>query len=365
MTLTGSSTIRRLRSVGRETIMSDQGQRQLPSGLAEGRLEGISVPDLLCGLSRTGKTGVLSVTHDETTKRVYIDRGNIVFATSSDPDDRLGETLLCEDLITLDQLERAASRRGTGKRLGTILVEIAAITPQDLVNGVMQQVKAIIVSLFPVENGDYRFDSGDLPTDELITVNMKMEELLLHGIRQVRSFSRVRRSVGPPRTRYRLTDQWEQISDGLGLNEAERTLLRHLDASGRTVDELCNEVFLSNFEVYQSLWAFKVLGAIQETERAANAPESVGLEGTLDAGGIAPILVQLCHEGETGVLYMSKTTVDRAIHIREGRCIFATSSNIDDGLIAHLLRRGVISLRDREETARRLLSNSLRQFDSR
>ena len=337
--------------------MSKTDQNTLPSGLAGGRLEGISVPELLWGISLSEKTGVLRVVHGDVTKRVYIEEGRIVFGTSSDTDDRLGETLLREDLITLDQLQRAAGRFGTGKRLGTILVEIAAITPQDLVNGVIAQVKDIIMSLFPLEEGEYHFEEGALPTEELITVKMKMEELLLQGIRQVRSFSRIRRSVGPPRTAYRLTAGPERSAEMLDLNEGETTLLRHLDAEGRTVEELCQKVFLSNFEIYQALWAFKVLGLIRASERGANSPEAAAIEGHLGPGGVGPVLVRLCRDGETGVLYVSRDTVDRAVHLREGRCIFATSSNIDDGLLAHLLRRGVISLRDREETARRLLSN--------
>jgi hypothetical protein len=213
------------------------------------------------------------------------------------------------------------------------------------------------MSLFPLEDGEYRFEEGALPTEELITVNMKMEQLLLQGIRQVRSFSRIRRSVGPPRTLYRLTAGPERSAEMLDLNEGETTLLRHLDAEGRTVEELCQKVFLSNFEIYQALWAFKVLGLIGAAERGASSPEAAAIEGHLGAGGIGPVLVRLCRDGETGVLYVSHDAVDRAVHLREGRCIFATSSNIDDGLLAHLLRRGVISLRDREETARRLLSN--------
>jgi len=39
------------------------------------------------------------------------------------------------------------------------------------------------------------------------------------------------------------------------------------------VEELCQKVFLSNFEIYQALWAFKVLGLINETEHQPG-PES-------------------------------------------------------------------------------------------
>jgi len=54
---------------------------------------------------------------------------------------------------------------------------------------------------------------------------------------------------------------------------------------------------------------------------------------------------------------MTRGALERTLHVKEGSCVFATSNAVDDGLVAHLLRRGVISLSDREETARRLLSN--------
>ncbi|MDX1389557.1 MAG: DUF4388 domain-containing protein, partial [Acidobacteriota bacterium] len=327
------------------------------SGLTNGRLEGTSVPDLLWRLCRGRSTGVLHITAGDRTKSVYIDEGRIIFAASNDPDDRLGEMFFRLSLITLDQLEHAVTQLGSGRRLGTILVENGAIGPQDLVQGVMDQVQGIIMSMFLLEEGEYYFEEGPLPSDEVITLSMKTAELLLQGIRKVRSFSRIRTSVGQPRVAYRLTTGWESMVEGLELREGERALLGRLDHNGRTIEELCREVFLSNFEVYQALWAFKVLGVIEEADWLFEGVGSASIEGQLGPEGLAPILVRLCREGETGVLHATRGTLERTFQIRDGRCVFATSSNIDDGLVAHLLRRGVISLRDREETAKRLLSN--------
>ena len=336
--------------------MSENHLPDLAVELNGGRLEGISVPDLLWGLCQDRRTGVLRVNQEGVVKSIYIENGRIIFAGSGHPDDRLGEMLLLQGLISLDQLERAVSRLDSGKRLGTLLIEVAAITPHDLIQGVLAQVKKIILNLFSLEEGEYWFEERPLPTEEVITLTMRTAEILFQGIRQVRSFSRIRRSVGPLRTCFRLTRGWEKSVEGLDLNEGEQALLRHLDDGGQTLEQLCREVFLSNFEIYQALWAFKVLGAIEEAERAVSKGEVVR-EGRLGREGIGPVLVQLCKEEETGVLYLSHSALDRAFHFREGRCVFATSSNIDDGLMAHLLRRGVISLQDREETARRLLSN--------
>ena len=88
-----------------------------------GRLEGISVPDLVWNVCRRRATGVLHLSARGTTKKIYVSEGRIIFAASSDPNDRLGEMLLREGIITLDQLEQAIVKLSSGKRLGTLLVE--------------------------------------------------------------------------------------------------------------------------------------------------------------------------------------------------------------------------------------------------
>ncbi len=337
--------------------MQDNVASSISPGLLSGRLEGISLPDLMWSLCRGRRTGVLNLTREAVRKAIYVQEGRIVFAASSDPDDRLGELLLREGAIKLEQLENALRFIGSGKRLGTILVEAGDLSPADLVEGVLTQVRSIVLEAFTWEYGEYRFDEGPLPTEEVITLGMQTGEILLQGIRGVRSFTRVRRSVGPPRVRYRRAADTDRVLDGLSLGEGERQLLVRLEGEGTTIDALCREVFLSNFEIYQTLWALKALGAIEEVEYASTARSDVAFEGLFAGEGIAPVLVRLCRAGETGVLYLTRGALERTIHVRDGRCVFATSSNIDDGLVAYLLRRGVISLRDREETARRLLSN--------
>ncbi|HEX4823705.1 MAG TPA: DUF4388 domain-containing protein [Candidatus Polarisedimenticolaceae bacterium] len=333
---------------------------RLPSSLLSGRLQGISVPDLLWDLCRHRSTGVLHIGTRGITRKVYIDAGRIVFAASSDPNDRLGELLLREGVVTLDQLERAIMRLSGGKRLGAILVESGHLSPENLVRGVLNQVKAIVLGLFPLEDGDYAFAEGPLPTEEVVTLNMRTAEVLLQGIRQIRSFSRIRKSVGSLQTRYRLDAGWASQLDGLEIRDGERVLLQHLEAApaaGISIDGLCREVFLSNYELYQALWAFRILGIVHEVDRPADAPSRQATDGRLDRVGLPELLVRLSGEGVTGVLRVTRGTLERTLHIKEGMCIFSTSSSIDDGLVAYLLRRGVISLRDREEAARRRLSN--------
>ncbi|MBZ5637686.1 MAG: DUF4388 domain-containing protein [Acidobacteriia bacterium] len=328
------------------------------AGLVAGRLEGMSIPDLMWLLFRRQATGVLHLSRRGLAKRIFFQDGHIVFAASSDPNDRLGEMLLREGLIDLEQLEDAISKLYLGRRLGTLLVEMGHLRPEDLVRGVIAQVREIVLEPFTWEEGAYRFDDGPLPLDEVVTLGMKTGEILMQGIRRIRSFTRIRRSVGGLRQRFALSPGSAEIVGGLLLTDGERLLLQRLQRGSASIEALCREIYASNFEIHQALWAFRVLGAVTEADGSdGSALAESSLDGRLGPEGIVDVLVKLCRAGETGVLHANRGPLERTFHLREGRCVFATSNSIDDGLIAHLLRRGVISIRDREETARRLLSN--------
>ncbi|MCH7781403.1 MAG: DUF4388 domain-containing protein, partial [Acidobacteria bacterium] len=301
-------------------------------------------------------TGQIHFDYKEVRKTVYLDKGRIVFAGSNRQDDRLGELLLRQGRITLADLEHAASQIHTGKRIGTLLVESGALSPEHLVDGVLVQVKRTVLELFDWEEGEYRFEEGPLPTEELITLNMSTGELLLSGIRSIRSFVRIRRSVGTPRTMYRLSDDWREALDGVRLSEGEELLVVRLEQGDESVEGLCREVFLSNFEIYQTLWGLKVLGAVEQKVSLAESGDAEW-QGSLAENHFADVLLGVAHRGVTGILHVIRGMRERTFHFRDGHCVFATSNDTDDGLIAYLLRRGVISLSDREETAKRMLSN--------
>ena len=337
--------------------MQESSNSEASPGLSAGRLEGISVPDLLWAFCLRKTTGVLTVRRSGIKKTVYFEDGRVVFASSSDPDDRLGELLLREKMITLAHLEEILTRLNTGKRIGTLLVDAGYLEPTDMVNGVLLQLRNIITDLFMWETGEYQFEDGELPSKEVITLGTHTGDIILHGVRRLRSFSMIRRGVGSSRAWYRLSENHQEILDSLNLSEGERMLVAELDINGASVEGLCRQVFLSNFEIYQALWAFKVLGVVYEVEHLGGDFSDAVIEGRFGKETVAPLLSRLCHSEETGVLYLVRDSMERAIHIKEGRCAFATSNSPDDGLMAYLLRRGVISLKDREETARSLLSN--------
>lgn len=338
-------------------MFDDVSSEELPPALLGGRLEGIRLPDLMWALGRRRATGVLSVARGPIERKLYVKDGRIVFATSSDPNDRLGETLLRQGKITLDQLEEALRGLRSGKRLGTLLVDRGTLDPVGLTQAVLSQVRAIALDVLVWDVGEYRFHEGPLPGEEMITLDVRTSEILLEAIRQVGSLARIRASVGPARTVYALADGWEELRQELRLTATEEQILERLAQGVASIHRLCEELTVSSFEIYQGLWAFRVLGMVRELEWVREPQGAATQTGRLGEVDFPELLMRLGRAKQTGLLKVSRRNVERTFHLQRGRCIFATSTDPDDGLPAFLLRRGVIALGDLQELDNRTLSN--------
>lgn len=320
---------------------------------AVGRLQGMGAAELVRDLHRAGRTGILRIGSAWITKTVQFEGGRIVFADSDAPGDRLGELLVRDGVVSAEQIE-AAGGSSRDLSVGSRLVEAGVLDRESLDRIVRARVSSIVADLFRAEEGEYEFREGPLP-DGTRRLELSTADLILRGVRQARSFRMLRRGVGSSRARFRLTADFSTRTEGADLGDGERLLLWRLREGAVSVERLCAEVQLSNFETYQVLWALLLLGAIERDSQDL-ADAEARATGRLDHEEFLSILVRLCRDGETGVLHASRGAVDRTFHIREGRCVFATSTNPDDGLVAHLFRRGVISLKDREEVTLRLLT---------
>jgi hypothetical protein len=244
-----------------------------------GKLAEVEFPELVHQLQERRFSGVLRLTRSGVIKRVTVEEGRMVFASSSDPDDRLGELLLRRGRISLRQLIDAAAALGQGKRMGTILIEHGLLSPRELVQAVTEQTQDIIYDLFRWTDGSYALDEGLRPA-EAITLNIPPGKLIFEGIRRIESWVRIDRAVGGLDACYRRRPGGEDTPGRLDLDDDHAALLTALD-SPCSVEELCRLMTISSFEVCRSLWAFRVIGLVQRVEPG---------EGEIDDEGLGDVL---------------------------------------------------------------------------
>jgi len=143
--------------------------------------------DILEDLRQRKATGTLTVKRNAVSKSIYVRDGQIVFATSMEPLDRLGEILVKTGKISQENMDYAIKlykKSGGLKKLGAVLVENGLVAPKELFSGLKLQVKDIIYSLFLWPDGDYQFEER-LPTD-IIQLQINFQELIAEIIQRIK-----------------------------------------------------------------------------------------------------------------------------------------------------------------------------------
>jgi len=228
-----------------------------------GKLRDTKLPTLLRFLQRNKKTGILNVHRNDLDKSIYLKNGDIIFATSKYPDDRLGEMLLKLGKITLDQYETSVRLlKQTGKRQGTILVEEGFISPKDLFQAVTHQVKEIILSLFTWIDGEYLFSDGDLPSEEVITLRMSTARLIYEGVHRIQDWTRLHRELPSLTMSLQITTDPLVLFQDLGLDPSSRQLISLMDGN-KTIEELFRQSTLSAFETLKCLCSLIAIGMVE------------------------------------------------------------------------------------------------------
>ncbi len=155
-----------------------------------GNIQGNPLSDILEDLRKRKATGTLTVKRDKVTKSIYVRDGQIVFATSTEVQDRLGEILVKTGKLTQENMDYALklyNKSGGLKKMGAVLVENGLVTPKELFGGLKIQVKDIIYSLFLWQDGEYKFDER-LPAD-IIQLQINFQELISEIIQRIKHAS--------------------------------------------------------------------------------------------------------------------------------------------------------------------------------
>jgi uncharacterized protein DUF4388 len=223
-----------------------------------GEIGDTSVPELLRSLLGSGETGILTLRAGEVTKSVYIRAGRVLYAASTNIDERLGESLLLRGRITVRQYLEASKMIRPGRRLGAILVELGALQSEELIPSVEHQVKEILMDVFTWTHGTYELVIKDLDPENVVTLNISTENLILEGIRRVRSWSQLMRGLGDIGV---VLGRAGSADYKLELSAEEQEVLAQVNARS-TVEQICDVSYLSHFETCRILWGLMVLGVL-------------------------------------------------------------------------------------------------------
>src|SRR5262249_33131711 len=157
-----------------------------------GNLRTMLPGDLLQWLSLGQKTGTLIVTKKDAEKKIFLKRGRVISSASNEPREYLGQFLMSHGYITEPELMKAMQVQSESRIfLGKILVMIDVIDEESLQRLMRRKAEEAIYDIFLWREGDFTFIGDELPTMEMIPLQVGVTGLIMKGTRRVDEWQRI------------------------------------------------------------------------------------------------------------------------------------------------------------------------------
>ena len=130
-------------------------------------------------------TGKLQLVFGRVEKALFFHGGQLVFATSSDRQDGLGEVMLRAGALTQSQFEEASTLVETGQRFGSAIAEMGVYGVEEIVTWVQRQLIQVTASVLDYPACRYYFFSsleGNVVSE--IGIPVPLGKLLLQAVRK-------------------------------------------------------------------------------------------------------------------------------------------------------------------------------------
>ncbi len=234
----------------------------------QGTLAETTVPDLFRSILRSAETAILSLDAIGRNDTIYFIEGRIIFASSTDQDVGLAETLLRTGELNLQQYNNVMERLVVSRRIGALLVELGYLKPEELSRAVERQSSAIVRNAMRYRTGAYTIEFKSEFPDEIITLPLATERLVLDGVETIEFWSLIMRGIG------KLDRLLEQVPGAdtrayqLELNDEEGQVLSLLGGNPQTVESICARSYLTNFVTCRTLWGLLVVNMVQDAAGA-------------------------------------------------------------------------------------------------
>jgi hypothetical protein len=153
--------------------------------LMTGLLNAGGIVDLLSFFNMFRKSGMLHFLLAGGNKTLCFQNGEIVYATSTFPEEDIGEILYSLGKFDRETLQGARQFANGELPLGKSLIDQNVIDAKDLWAATKNQVETIVYNLFAFQEGSFVFVDKPLAEDEVVSLSMNTQNLIMEGLRRV------------------------------------------------------------------------------------------------------------------------------------------------------------------------------------
>jgi hypothetical protein len=158
---------------------------QVNDAALEGDLRHFLPSEVFQMLQLAQATGRLEFARAAETAELFFERGRPVFARTTGQSVRVGQILVHRGDVSADALELALAvqKDVPGERVGTMLVNSGAVSPEQVQRAVSEVVRRILYGMLLWREGKFRYYPGVRPEGEDVQLDMELDRLILEGLR--------------------------------------------------------------------------------------------------------------------------------------------------------------------------------------
>ncbi|MDQ3222158.1 MAG: DUF4388 domain-containing protein, partial [Gemmatimonadota bacterium] len=238
----------------------------------KGSLKEASLPDVIQLLFLGRRTGCLALADRHNFGTIFLDEGQITYATIVNRRDRLGDLLIRKGRISAEQLQQAIAAQEDDRehKLGEILVGLGSLTREELEEYMRIQIEEAVYYLFTWTSGTFNFEAGLRPETEDFLVRISPEALLLEGARRVDEWSLIEKKI--PSFDLIFSVDADHIEQSAPILSAEQQRLLPLIDGTRDVQQILDQSGLVEFDVGKALFGLIAAGFAHRVGTSTAAP---------------------------------------------------------------------------------------------
>ena len=242
-----------------------------------GSLSALPLPDLVDLLARRRATGTLTCERGSVRKSVHLRDGSGVGAASNDPREYLGALLVAFGHLDEEQLAKAfRTQEETRVRLGSVLTMVGLVRPETIRDVLAIKIRETLLDVFLWDSGVFAFDDSPPPAVDDLDPVVPLVEIAREAEFRTTAWQAFRAAF--PTGGAALEVDESRVPEGAGPGTVDGRVLA-LGREGKTIDEIGLALRITEFHLYQRIYALHRQGALRpalpkilgEAERAADA----------------------------------------------------------------------------------------------
>jgi hypothetical protein len=189
---------------------------------------------------------------------LVLDQGALKSARSDHPDDRLGQVLYRNGLLSKTQLDEVLGEVNADRRFGSLVLEKGFLTQDQLFVQLRAQIEQIFFAALLAREGSYVFALPDEASEPPVhSVHLSVNGLLMEGVQRIDEMALFRERV----PHGGLVPEIQPRTSAHSLDQTAQLVLAYADGV-RTIDDISRETGLGEFLTTKSVYGLMQQGMV-------------------------------------------------------------------------------------------------------